>query len=220
MKLLTITTCAMMMTLAACNNAANTSSAAADTSTKAADTTSTASTPQAPPQLDSATMAKNWQGYMTPGEMHKMMAKMAGTWNGDISMWMKPGDAPMTNKGVAVYKTVLNGLYLQGTHTGNMMGMPFTGMSTMGYDVAKKIFVSSWIDNMGSGIMYLTGPWDEATKTITLTGKMVDPGTYAEVDVKETLRMVDDNTSVMEMYAPGPDGKEFKTMEIKSTRKK
>jgi Protein of unknown function (DUF1579) len=213
--LLNITTFVMLVTLMACNNSANTT--ATDSKAKSADSTTT---PPPPPSLDSATIAKNWQAYMTPGDVHKMMAKMSGTWNGDISMWMKPGDEPMKNTGTAVYKMILNGLYQQGTHTGNMMGMPFAGESTMGYDNAKKIFVSTWVDNMGTGIMYLSGPWDEATKTITLTGKMVDPGTYAEVDVKETLQVVDDNTQIMTMYAPGPDGKEFKTMEIKSTRKK
>lgn len=157
---------------------------------------------------------------MTPGPMHKMMASWNGTWDGDISMWMKPGDAPMKNKGTAVNKMVLNGLYQQATHTGNMMGMPFNGMSTLAYDNAKKIFLSTWIDNMGTGIMELKGPWDEATKTITLTGKMVDPGSYAEVDVKETLQIIDNNTQLMQMFAPGPDGKEFKTMEIRMTRKK
>lgn len=42
MKLLTITTCAMFMTLAACNNSANTNAAAADTASKSADTSATA----------------------------------------------------------------------------------------------------------------------------------------------------------------------------------
>jgi hypothetical protein len=32
--------------------------------------------------------------------------------------------------------------------------------------------------------------------------------------------MVDDNNQIMEMFGPGPDGKEFKMMEIKFTRKK
>jgi hypothetical protein len=218
MKFLTITTCAMFMTLAACNNSANTDAAATDT-TKT-DTSTTAATSTAPVQVDSATAARNWQAYMTPGEMHKMLAKSNGTWEGDMSMWMKAGDSPMKMKGLAVLKPILNGLYQQGTHTGTMMGMPFTGISTTGYDNAKKMFFSTWVDNMGTGVMYLTGPYDEATKTITLTGKMVDPGTFAEVDVKQTLTMVDDNTEIMAMYCPGPDGKVFKTMEIKSTRKK
>ena len=169
---------------------------------------------------DSATMMKNWQTYMTPGDVHKMMAKWNGNWDGDVSMWMQPGAPEEKSKIATVNKMVMNGLYQQGTHTGNMMGMPFNGMGTLAYDIHKKEFINTWIDNMGSGIMVMKGPWDEATKTITLKGKMTDPGTTNDVDVKEKFTIVDDNTQEMKMYAMMPDGKEFQTMNIKFTRKK
>jgi len=73
---------------------------------------------------------------------------------------------------------------------------------------------------MGSGIMVLKGPRDEATKTITLKGKMVDPGTKEDMDVRETFKITDDNNQEMAMYVTMPDGKEFNTMNIKYTRKK
>lgn len=68
--------------------------------------------------------------------------------------------------------------------------------------------------------MVLKGPWDEATKTITLKGKMVDPGTKMDTDVRETFKIVDDNNQEMEMFVMTPEGKEFKTMHINYTRKK
>jgi len=80
--------------------------------------------------------------------------------------------------------------------------------------------MNTWIDNMGSGIMLLKGPWDEATKTVTLKGRMTDAGTKGDVDVKETFKIIDDNTQEMEMFMVMPDGKEFKTMNIRYTRKK
>jgi hypothetical protein len=218
MKLLSITTCALMLTLAACNNAADTKTTGTDTAAPATADTSTAAAATPPP--DSATMMKNWQAYMTPGDMHKMMASWSGTWTGDVSMWMKPGEAPMKSTGVATNTMAMNGLYQVSKHKGMMMGMPFEGMGTLAFDNIKKAFVNTWIDNMGSGIMKMEGPWDEATKTLTLTGTMVDPMTGKDCTMKETLKVVDANTQVMEMYGPGPDGKEFKTMEITLKRKK
>jgi hypothetical protein len=170
--------------------------------------------------MDSATMMKNWQEYMTPGPMHQMMASWAGTWDGDITMWMDPSKPPTKMTGVATYKPVLNGLYLESTHTGDMGGMPFEGHGVMAYDNAKKKFISTWYDNMGSGFMTMEGPWDEATKTMTLTGRAYEPMKGKECDFRQVSKMVDDNTMTMEMYGPGPDGKETKMMEIKSTRKK
>lgn len=169
---------------------------------------------------DSATMMKNWQEYMTAGDMHKMMASWDGTWEGDVTMTMMPGAPEQKSKSTAVNKMIMNGLYQQSTHSGDMMGMPFSGQSTVGFDVHRNEFVSTWIDNMGSGIMVLKGPWDPATKTITLTGKMVDPGTKMDTDVKETFAIIDENTQEMKMFVPGPDGKEFQTMTIRYTRKK
>jgi hypothetical protein len=169
---------------------------------------------------DSATMMKNWQDYMTPGDMHKMMATWDGTWDGDLTMWMEPGAPETKSKSTAVNKMIMNGMYQESTHTGEMMGMPFNGRSTVGFDNHEKQFVSTWIDNMGSGIMVLKGPWDEATKTMTLKGKMVDPGTKGEMAVRETFKIIDDNTQEMEMFITMPDGSEFKTMKIVFTRKK
>lgn len=169
---------------------------------------------------DSATMMKNWQEYMTPGDMHKMMAKWDGEWTGEVTMWMYPGAPEQKSTSTAMNKMILDGRYQQSTHSGTMMDMPFNGVSTVGYDNHRKEFVSTWIDNMGSGMMVMKGPWDEATKTINLKGKVVDAGTKQDTDVRETFKIIDDNTQEMEMFMMMPDGKEFKTMNIKYTRKK
>ena len=214
MKQITLTLCAATMLLFACNDKKKTDEGKTATTETKMESKETMAMP------DSATMMKNWQDYMTPGDVHKMMAKWDGTWNGDVTMWMNPGAPEQKSTSTAVNKMVFNGLYQQSTHTGNMMGMPFNGMSTVAYDIHKKEFMSTWIDNMGSGIMLLKGPWDEATKTITLKGTMTDAGTKADVDVRETFQIIDDNTQEMKMYVMMPDGKEFNTMNIKFTRKK
>ena len=80
--------------------------------------------------------------------------------------------------------------------------------------------MSSWVDNMGTGMVNMEGPWDAATQTIDLKGKMLDPSTGKEIAAHQTFHVKDPNTQTMMMYAPGPDGKEFKTMVIVFTRKK
>jgi hypothetical protein len=220
MKRITLTFCAAAILFAACNNEKKTDEGKTETSTAETKMDSKEPKKETAAMPDSATMMKNWQDYMTPGDVHKMMAKWDGTWNGEVTMWMYPGAAEQKSTSTAVNKMVLNGLYQQSTHTGNMMGMPFNGMSTVAYDIHKKEFVSTWIDNMGSGIMMLKGPWDEVTKTVTMKGTMVDAGTKADTDVRETFQIIDDNTQEMKMYVMTPDGKEFQTMNIRYTRKK
>ena len=171
--------------------------------------------------IDSAMMDKAWKESMTLGEPHKMLAKGAGTWSGDVTMWMANGAPPMKSTATMVTNMVFNGLYQQSKHKGDMMGAPFEGMSTTGYDNTKKEFFSTWIDNMGSGILVTTGNWDDGNKTITLSGTMKNPANGLDCSVREVFKMVDDNNQILEMYGPDPQtGKEFKSMEIKYTRKK
>lgn len=161
---------------------------------------------------------KAMAAYATPGDIHKMLAKSAGTWTCTVTMWMAPGGQPMNSTTEAKNEMILGGRYLQQTNTGSFMGQPFTGVSTTGYDNAKKIFVNTWIDNMGTGIMFLTGTWDASNNTITFTGNMVDPTSGKDILVKETLKIVDDNHEELAMYTTA-GGHEFKNMEIKMVRK-
>lgn len=171
--------------------------------------------------VDSATAQKAWMEYGMPGEPHKVLAESSGDWEGEISTWMGEGQAPMVTKGTMSSKMIMDGRYQLSNFTGDFMGMPFQGMSMMGYDNHKKMFMSTWIDNMGTGMMKMEGPWDESSKSMTLTGTMVDPTREKECDMKEIYRILDKDNHVMEMYGPDPQtGKQFKSMEIRFTRKK
>jgi hypothetical protein len=161
---------------------------------------------------------KAMMAYSTPGDIHKMLAKTVGVWTATVTMWMQPGAPPTTSAAEASNEMILGGRYLQSKNTGNFAGMPFEGVSILGYDNAKKMFVNSWIDNMGTGMMFLTGNWEPSTQSILLSGSMVDPMSGQDVPVREIYKMVDDNTQTMEMYSTVA-GKDFKNMEIKYVRK-
>lgn len=171
--------------------------------------------------VDSATAMKAFMDYATVGEMHKMLAKYDGNWSGETTMWMSEDAPPMKNTMECTNKMIYGGRYQISEFKGNMMGAPFEGMSQTGYDNAKKKFVSNWIDNMGTGMMYAEGEWNASKKLIEFKGKMADvtrPGKTCAV--REIFTFVDDNTQLLEMFGPGPKtGKEMKTMEIKFTRK-
>ncbi|XZF14190.1 DUF1579 domain-containing protein [Chitinophagaceae bacterium MMS25-I14] len=163
---------------------------------------------------------KMWQENMTPGEEHKMMAKADGEWNAVVTMWMSPDAPPTKSNATCTNKMILGGRYQQSTNKGSFNGMPFEGMNILGYDKAKKAYVSSWIDNMGTGIMNMEGKWDDATKSIQFMGSMVDPMSGTDTKVRETFSTEGNDKQHLEMYVVMPDGKEFKTMDIVYTRAK
>ncbi|HUH33562.1 MAG TPA: DUF1579 family protein [Daejeonella sp.] len=99
-----------------------------------------------------------------------------------------------------------------------MMGSPFEGIAITGYDNARKMLVSTWVDNMGTGIMNSEGKWNDATKSAEFIATYVDPVSGKELKMRQVMKHIDDNTELMEMYTT-KDGKEFKSMEVKMTRK-
>jgi len=161
---------------------------------------------------------KKWMDYMTPGDMQKALANSEGEWETETTVWMAPNTPPMTSKGTCVNKMIMGGRYLESKHTSTFMNMPFEGLGTYAYDNAKKVFITSWIDNMGTGIMHLEGAWDDASQSVTFTGNMVEPTTGKDQQVKEVHKIVDGNNQLMEMYVV-TDGKDTKTMEVKYKRK-
>jgi len=161
---------------------------------------------------------KMWMEYMTPGEMHKMLEKGVGQWKAKITMWMAPNTPPTIAEGNSVNEMIMGGRYLQSKHLSNFSGMPMEGIGLEAYDNAKKTFYSTWIDNMGTGIMFLQGKFDPAAKTITYTGTSVDPMTGKDMQVRETMKYLDDNHSEMEMFTIDGDN-EFKSMHIAFERK-
>src|SRR4029077_20816635 len=103
-------------------------------------------------------------------ENQKLLADLAGTWSYTVKMWMN-GDTsskPDTSHGTATRKPMMDGRFyvlevsgkmeMPGAD-GKMKDMTFKGMGVEGYDNAKKKFIGSWVDNMGTGIMMSEGDY-------------------------------------------------------------
>lgn len=172
----------------------------------------------AAPAMGAAEM-EAMQKAMTPGEPHKHLARLAGDWTFTSKMWMDPSQPPAESTGSMRGETILGGRYVQTTWTGNFMGMPFEGRGTEGYDNVAKQYVSSWVDNMSTGILYSTGTCDDKGMKCTTKGDMMDPMTGKKSYMRSEVTWMDANTFKNEMYGPGPDGKEFKWMEMVVKRK-
>ncbi|NUM71378.1 MAG: DUF1579 domain-containing protein [Ignavibacteriaceae bacterium] len=162
---------------------------------------------------------KAYMEFMTPGKQHQAMAEGAGKWNTTIKWWMDPKAEPAVTEGEVTAEMILGGRYLMEKHTSMMMGMPFEGMSLTGYDNTLGRFFSTWIDNMGTGIMYSTGTWNEEKKRIEWQGTMTDPMLKTEMPVKQYSWHDGKDKMVMEMYVIVPGG-EYKNMEVVMTRAK
>lgn len=162
-------------------------------------------------------------------ENHKLLASFDGHWNYTVKMWMNgdPSSKPDIVTGTAVRKAIMDGRYVVMNVSGKMdmpgpdgkmTKMDFKGEGTEGYDNAKKKFVGTWMDSMGTGIMMMEGDYDAASKTFTYTGEMeMLPGMKQKI--REVVKMTDKDHMTME-YFEDRGGKEAKTMEIGYIRQK
>jgi hypothetical protein len=162
---------------------------------------------------------QKFMDYATPSEGHKILKDMEGNWAFTMKSWMEPGAQPEESKGKSVNKLIMNGKFIQQDVTGTAMGKPFKGMGLMGFNNMKKAYETTWIDNMGTGMMKGTATWDSNGKTIAEKGEFSCPMTDdKERDYRSQTKFTAKNMYTYEMYTNGPDGKEFKMMEINYKR--
>ncbi len=170
-------------------------------------------------KMDMQAMMEVYQKLGTPGAPHKLLAGIAGSWNTKIKSWMEPDKPPMESKGTCEQKMVLGGRFLQQDFTGEMMGSTFTGIGVTGYDNHTKKYVSTWMDSMGTAILFFEGTASADGKAITQECRYDDP-IKGPMKWCSVTKIVDDNTHVFEMYGTDKSGKEEKMMEITYTRKR
>ena len=172
-------------------------------------------------------MMKQMMELAKLNENHKLLADLDGNWTYTIKFWMNPDPnaKPEESKGTAVRKSIMNGRFSTLDVTGKMempgpdgkkKEMTFVGHGIDGYDNVKKKFVGSWIDNMGTGIMFSEGTYDPATKTFTYNSEYEGiPG--MKTQIREVIKVTDNNHHTLEWYE-NRGGQDVKTMEINYTR--
>jgi hypothetical protein len=170
-------------------------------------------------QPDMNAMMDAYKQLATPGEPHKQLASMAGSWTTTTKEWMDPSKPPMESKGTCEEKVVLDGRFLQQECRGEMMGQPFAGIGMIGYDNLTKKYVTTWMSSMGTGIFLMEGTGSPDGKVITLNGSHPDPF-QGVMKHRAIWKLVDPNTQTFEMHGAYGDDKETKMMEITYTRKK
>jgi hypothetical protein len=164
-------------------------------------------------------MMKAWMAVATPGDAHKKLEAVVGTFTTKTTATMDPTKPPEVTEGVSENKWVLGGRFVEQRFEGKAMGQPFSGIGYTGYDNYKKKYVGAWMDNLGTMIMTSTGTPDASGKKITFWSTMDDVVLKKSVKIKALVTIVDNDHHTYEMWAPDPSGKLSKNLEVQYTRK-
>lgn len=157
--------------------------------------------------MDPMAMMEMMKAWAEPTEEHKLLEKMAGTW--ECTTEFNVG-APELVKGTGSSEShlVLGGRYVtQHFKMPDFMGMPFEGMGATGYDKAKGTYTSVWMDNFNTALSIMEGTYDEDKHVMTWEGEATYPdgtGGTATVPIRHVVHMDNPDTMVMEFWEPNP----------------
>lgn len=170
---------------------------------------------------DMDAMMEAWIASMTPGEAHRVMDRLAGTWNTRTRMWWggEGNGDPMESEGTSVVEWILDGRFLEERNQGTLMGQPITGRGIYGFDNNKKKYTAMWIDTMTTSMLISEGTLSRDGDIITYFGSMDEPMTGEhDKTVMYVSRFIDDNKRVFEIHDMSIVPGNTKVLEVIYTR--
>ena len=167
---------------------------------------------------DEKAMMEAMQKAGTPGDAHKKLDAVVGTFDVKMKMWMDPNKPAEESTGTSENSWVLGNRYVEMKYQGTFMGQPFSGIGYQGYDNVQKKYVGTWMDSSSTGIMNSAGTMTGNVMKTSAT--VADPMTGKMCKITSKVTVADNDHHTMEMWGPDPTGKNYKMMVIEYTRKK
>ena len=144
-----------------------------------------------------------------PTAEHQLLKDHVGKWKVACKFYMEPGQPPMESNATENVEAV-GEFWTLSKFENQMMGMPFVGRATMGFEPHTGKFVSTWVDSMSPALFVLNGK--QKGDTITMEGSAWSCMTNSILKHRTTEKHVGKNERIFEMYCTMPDGKEIKMM--------
>lgn len=153
----------------------------------------------------------------TPGEHHRHLARLVGTWQATGTYWLPSGEQE-TAAGTIENTWILGGLFLESRLTGELLGDTYEGRALEGYDYVTEQYMSSYVDTLGSFILNFTGTCEDDGRRRIMTAAFIDPVWGRRMISRSVLTVIDADTYRYESFLQHEDGREFPQMEFVARR--
>ncbi len=117
--------------------------------------------------LTQTVKAQEAPAFPQPQDEHKWLTKFVGHWDVSSTGSMGEGQPPMKMKGT-IKSEMLGGFWVMNVMESEMMGMPFRGIQTIGYDTDKKKYVGTWVDSTNGFMWKYEGFVEESGRKLVL----------------------------------------------------
>ena len=172
---------------------------------------------KSPADQAQAAMMEAWAKLAEPGEHHKHLNALAGSWKTTTKWWMGPGE-PDISQGSCKNEWILGGRFLAMDFKSMSQEHPFEGFGLLGYDKGKKQHFQVWCDTMGTMVNLSYGTSDDSGKVFTYTSTYDDPMTRQAKKMKMVTKVINDNKHVFTIHNIDKDGKATQELEVTYVR--
>ena len=159
-------------------------------------------------------MTEECQG-IPPAPQHEKLMESAGEWDVSARFYMDPSQPPVETSATDSISAV-GSFWVVGDYNGDFMGMPFRGVSQVGWDPRIQKYVSTWIDAMSPFMYRFEGDWDGGM--LKMEGMNPNPMTGEDCKWRIEEEHPDRDNRTMRMYVE-MGGQEVQTFEMTYKRK-
>ena len=155
-----------------------------------------------------------------PARDHAWLKQLLGEWEAQYKMYFQPGQPPAESTGTDNVRA-LGELWVIAETKTTMMGAPYSGVMTLGYDPQKERFQGTWVDSFGGQLWIYKGTLNDAGDTLTLETEgpsLQSPGKTALY--KEVIKFTGEGSRTFTSSYETQDGKWVTIVEAEYRRKK
>ena len=157
----------------------------------------------------------------SPAELkpeHAVLKQLVGHFKTKVHVYEGPYKRLFDTEGTAEGKLLMDGAFVQLTHSELRMKMPFETLTIYGFDTALRKYTADSIDNASTAIIHLVGTYN-ADKELTMTGRFMDQKARTTTLVRTVITFVDDKTwTYTEFESHSAGGTEKPVVTIQFTR--
>lgn len=107
-----------------------------------------------------------------PGDLHQRLEGLIGQWNCRIKLWLEPGGSPELSAGSADTQWAMGQRFVQVVSDGTLLDEAFNSLLILGYDNARQVYTSCYLDNRSTGVFHAEGQADAGGQALRLFGSM------------------------------------------------
>jgi len=149
---------------------------------------------------------------------HARLTAMSGTWDVEITFWLKPGGPGLTSKATSTIRPLFDGLFIEEKIEGTLNGKPFTTLAWTGFNTFTRQYEATRIASTNTIRIAESGGYDEKTGQFELKADYPFAGeTWHQ---RTVIQATSADAMVAASYLSFGQVAEWKGVEIKYTRRK